>query len=380
MAEGDVGEAGIFCGFTGALQHGGGHIYADDAAGGAYALGGDEGIEAAAAADIEYGFAGAQGGHGKRVAAAEAELGGFARHACGVLVGIAAVPGDVGDVFERNDAGAAAGTAFGAAGGIAEGTSGVVLLNRVLGGNLFGTGGDKDADGGGWGVTILAGAIDQYVDQAGLLEPVTQVGAVEAEPGIGHLGSQLFVSVGIEVGDGEAAAGAKQAGHLFNGSERVGTVVQHHVGEDDIEAGGFKREGIGGAEVVGDVGVGGQVLAGNLQHLGRGIYHFEGANQRSYALADKASASTDIGGIHARMKIGFIDGDLAHGIAEETLLHRLPIGGDLVEVVFCGVGKGHSVSVLMSSWIKFGSGVLSRPSRVRVRCCRSQPKPCALRQ
>ena len=64
----DVIEAELSGAGSGLLQHGGGHVYSDDASAGADLAGGDESIEAGAAADVEDGLAGAQVAEGEGVA------------------------------------------------------------------------------------------------------------------------------------------------------------------------------------------------------------------------------------------------------------------------------------------------------------------------
>ena len=95
QAELDLGVALLFSRGAGALDHGGGHIHADHMPGFSHPVGGEEGIDPAAAADIQGGLAGLQGGDGGGIAAAERDFRGFRGDLGAFCVRIAADEGVV---------------------------------------------------------------------------------------------------------------------------------------------------------------------------------------------------------------------------------------------------------------------------------------------
>ena len=76
LAELDIGQASGSRA-AGALEHGGGHIDADDLALRADLAGGDEGIQTTTTADVDHNLTGLQGSKGGGVATAEGEVGGL---------------------------------------------------------------------------------------------------------------------------------------------------------------------------------------------------------------------------------------------------------------------------------------------------------------
>ena len=77
LAELDVGQPGGCGGAAGTLEHGGGHVDADDLALRADLAGGDEGIQTTTAADVDHDLTGLQSSKGGGIAAAEGEIGGL---------------------------------------------------------------------------------------------------------------------------------------------------------------------------------------------------------------------------------------------------------------------------------------------------------------
>ena len=88
---------------------------------------------------------------------------------------------------------------------------------------------------GGLGTAGLPGAVHDDIHQASFLEPGLDLVTVKALPYIRHFIFQPGVRVLIHVGDHQPAARAQHAHHLTDRGQRIGGVVQVHIGKDGIQ-------------------------------------------------------------------------------------------------------------------------------------------------
>ena len=178
------------------------------------------------------------------------------------------------------------------------------------------------------------GVINGDILEPGIAEPPRDIRTIEAEPPVVLLGPEPLVLVRIGVGDHQTPARFQRARHRRDGRGRIFSVVQEHIGEDGVDLAVAERQR-------------GPIRPSSFERTSRksrrnllehSIGYVDANDARTMldgGFSEEPGPRPDIGDQGARAKVRRLYRRTPHTVAEELLAHRLPLRGDIVEVLTC---------------------------------------------
>ena len=200
--------------------------------------------------------------------------------------------------------------------------------------------GEEFVVGGRFGLGLRRQVLGSHIDQAEVGAPIDDLPVVKAQPVVGVVGLHRCEAVGCEIDDEQSTAGPQRANHFGQRRERIVEEVQHVVQDGDVDRAGFDTDvvrislpnrTVAVAELV-------EATAGQVEHLVAEIETETVVDAVGEDLEYSAGAGADVEQLpDFDVLDGCQHGDFDFVVGDVERAHRVPIGGDRLEVGRRGV-------------------------------------------